>query len=151
MPIHTRRLCERTLDAYCARICPPAVRMAVNIGYRIDLHDVSLFEWRPICGVTGTRRAVPVAKLRWCEEDGLWRLYYYTLTGRCRALPDRAPTRSFFDLLREIDADRSGHFWGRVDGKSLRWCSSRGRCRDCDEKYCTVLGLGSSLTLRAVT
>ncbi len=140
MPPHTRLLCERSLEAYCARICPPSARNAVNIGYQIEAQSVTLFEWRPICGVPGTRRGVPVAQMRWSLQDNRWRLYHGGATGRWRPLPGCAPSRSFVEVLREIDADRSGVFWGRVDGKSLRWCSSKGRCSECDEKYCQALG-----------
>jgi hypothetical protein len=48
-------------------------------------------------------------------------------------------------LLREFDLDPIGLFWGRLDGKSLRWCSSRGRCIDCDLRYKQVLGLAAPL------
>jgi Protein of unknown function (DUF3024) len=140
MPPLTRLQCERSLAAYCARICPPSARNAVNIGYQIEAQCVTLLEWRPICGVPGTRRGVPVAQMRWSSQDNLWRLYHRRATGRWRALVGGAPSRSFVDLLREIDADRSGTFWGRVDGKSLRWCSSKGRCTECDQKYCQALG-----------
>jgi hypothetical protein len=147
MPLHTRRLCERALDAYCERICPPGVRNAVNIGYRIEQSHITLFEWRPICGVPGTRREVRVAQMRWSARDNLWRLYHAddgsqgVERSAWRRAEFTAPRRSFIELLRDIDADPQGLFWGRVDGKSLRWCSSRGRCSDCDEKYCRALGL----------
>lgn len=143
MPMHTRRLCERTLDAYCARICPPGVRTAVNVGYQIEMSRVTLLEWRPICGVAGTRRAVSVAQMRWSPRDNLWRLYFTDDRSEWRRADRHSPARSFIDLLRAVDADDSGVFWGRIDGKSLRWCSSKGRCADCEEKYCQALGLGS--------
>ena len=139
MPDHTRRLCEHALAAYCARICPPAARNAVNIGYEVERERATLFEWRPICGVPGTRRAWPVAQLRW-TPDNLWRLYHLGTDSQWRRSAAAASQR-FIQLLREIDADRVGHFFGQVDGKSLRWCSSKGRCADCDEKYNEVLGM----------
>lgn len=144
LPIHTRRICERTLEAYCARICPPGVRNAVNIGFQIDANCVTLHEWRPICGVAGTRRGVPIAQIRWSGQDHLWRLYRANAMGRWCPVVGHLPSRAFVEALREVDADRSGAFWGRVDGKSLRWCSSKGRCPDCDEKYCSALGLVST-------
>lgn len=146
MPLHTRRLCENALDAYCARICPPSARNAVSIGYKLERDRATVFEWRPICGVPGTRRALPLAQLRWTAPDNLWRLYR-ALDGavdgepQWRRLAEVPPTHSFIELLRSIDADPRGHFFGRVDGKSLRWCSSKGRCGDCNAKYQEVLGL----------
>lgn len=141
MPLHTRRLCENALTAYCARICPPAARNAVSIGFAMEQDRATLFEWRPICGVPGTRRALAVAQLRWTAQDNLWRLYRAVDGDQWRRVQDVAATHTFIDLLRTIDADPQGHFFGHVNGKSLRWCSSRGRCADCDEKYHVVLGL----------
>jgi hypothetical protein len=45
------------------------------------------------------------------------------------------------ELLREFDADPAGLFWGRIDGKSLRWCRSEGRCAPCEARYCAILGM----------
>jgi hypothetical protein len=61
---------------------------------------------------------------------------------RYRPLPS---SRSFIELLREFDADPAGLFWGRIDGKSLRWCRSEGRCAPCEARYCGVLGLRPSV------
>jgi hypothetical protein len=68
------------------------------------------------------------------------------LDARARRRVGRdAASRSFLDLLREFDADPAGLFWGRIDGKSLRWCRPEGRCAACEAKYCSVLGLSRQL------
>ncbi len=76
------------------------------------------------------------------EADNLWQLMVADDAARWRRYAPLPSSRNFLDLLREVDADPSGAFWGRIDGKSLRWCSARGRCDDCEEKYCRVLGVG---------
>lgn len=145
IPQHTRHLLERLLEAYCARICPPTARHTVLIGYRIEEDRVWLDELRRICGVPGTRRSVPVARFRYRASDGCWLLDQRDEAGRWRRHRALAPTRSFLELLREVDADPDGTFWGRIDGKSLRWCSSKGRCTDCDLRYGEVLGIAVSV------
>ena len=74
IPQHTRWLVTRLLDAYCARICPPTARHTVQLAYRMGIDDVVIEEWRPILGVPGTRRAVPVARLRWHAAGADWTL-----------------------------------------------------------------------------
>ena len=70
---------------------------------------------------------------------------------------DRATAEALATAFREFDADPAGVFWGRINGKSLRWCSPRGRCADCDLRYCQVLGVGepenhaSSASVRRLT
>jgi hypothetical protein len=148
IPQHSRRLVERLLESYCARICPPGARAAVRLSYRIDVDRVTIFELRRICGVPGTQQPAPLAQFRFRGSEGGWRLL--TLhSGWWRAYPAEPKVRSFLDWLRELDADPQGRFFTRIDGKSLRWCSSVGRCSDCDTRYCQVLGLQSALEHRS--
>lgn len=153
IPEHTQLLLERLLSAYCARICPPRARHTMLLGFRIEHDRATLSELRPICGVPGTRRAVPLAQLRYRAADQSWRLLFVAEPRREAPGPPRwqrypglAKARGVIELLREIDADPRGLFWPRIDGKSLRWCSSRGRCGSCEQKYCQVLGLSQPAT-----
>jgi hypothetical protein len=146
IPQHTRLLVTRLLDAYCARICPPSARHTVHIGYRLAHDEVVLEEYRRILGIAGTRRAVPVARMRWRASDAAWTLEHADLSGVMRRYRPLPSSRSFIELLREFDADPAGLFWGRIDGKSLRWCRPEGRCASCEAKYCGVLGTASAVT-----
>jgi Protein of unknown function (DUF3024) len=146
IPQHSRRMIERLLDGYCARICPPGVRNSVRLSYRIDIDHVTLFELQRICGVPGTQQPVPVAEFRYRTQDGVWRLAWRDPQGLWRNYAQEPRQRTFLEWLREFDRDPDGRFWTRVDGKSLRWCSSRGRCDGCEEKYCQVLGLAPTAT-----
>lgn len=143
IPQHSRRMIERLLDSYCARICPPAARNTVRLSYRIDEDHVTLFELQRICGVPGTQQPAPVAEFRYRAQDGAWRLAWREQNGQWRSYLEEPRQRTFLEWLREFDRDPEGRFWTRVDGKSLRWCSSRGRCEDCEEKYGQVLGISS--------
>lgn len=144
IPQHTRALVARLLEAYCARICPPAARNAVSIGFRIDSDHVVIHELKRICGVAGTCQPAPVARFRYRQTAADWLLDYF-FENDWRRYPRSTAGTSFISLLREFDADQMGRFWGQLDGKSLRWCSARGRCHDCDLRYKQVLGLATSL------
>lgn len=141
IPLHTTHLVERLLARYCQRICPPGAPHAVPIEYRLHGTRITLVEARLFCGVPGTHRDVGVAQFRYHARHGEWSLYHATESGAWRRHPSLARSRSFVALLREIDADTAGLFWGRLNGKSLRWCSARGRCTGCDVRYCEILGL----------
>ncbi len=146
IPQHSRRMVERLLDSYCARICPPGVRHTVRLSYRIETDQVTLYELQTICGVPGTQQPVAVAGFRYRSQDGAWRLAWRDQTGAWRPYPLEPRQRTFLEWLREFDRDPEGRFWTRVDGKSLRWCSARGRCDGCEEKYSQVLGFSSPAT-----
>ena len=140
IPQHTRLMIERLLDAYCTRICPLLARNTVLIGYRIDADQVVIHELRRILGVPGTCEPVPVARFRHRPAGNDWALDFFdgSTWRRYRPLP---ASRGFIELLREFDRDPEGLFWGHLDGKSLRWCSARGRCAGCDLRYRQVLGV----------
>lgn len=144
LPDHTRRVAERLLDAYCQRICPPEFREQVVLGYRLDAHGATLHEVRRICGVPGTARLYDVARLRFDARRGTWRLHFRDDVDddvpRWRRYPGSREQRNLAVLMREFDADACGLFWPRINGASLRWCSSRGRCSGCTQRYRSVLG-----------
>jgi len=140
LPDHTRYLVERLLARYCGRICPPSFATQVRLGYRIEDRHAVLYEVRPIFGIPGTARAVDTARFSHRPSDGSWRLAFNRdEPTRWRPYPLRSE-RTFVRLLAEVDADPLGLFWGRVNGASLRWCSARGRCPDCEAGYRSVLG-----------
>lgn len=141
LPEHTRILVERLLGQYCARICPPSARNVVPTGYRIEGSDVFIEEYQRICGVPGTRRPVARARFRYRAEDASWSLEHPQGDGGWRRHPRCPTSRQFLELLREFDADPLGVFWSQLDGKNLRWCSARGRCAVCEQRYAQVLGM----------
>jgi Protein of unknown function (DUF3024) len=141
IPLHTRRLVEKLLQGYCDRICPPSARHAVLLGFDVGFDRATILEIQRIFGLPGTGRPVELAQFRYDAARNRWRLYHRDEHSRWRAYPRQAATHGFVELLREFDADPAGVFWGRLNGRSLRWCSPRGRCADCDLRYCQVLGV----------
>jgi hypothetical protein len=151
IPLHTRRLVEKLLQGYCDRICPPSARHAVVLGFRVGSDRVTLHEIQRIFGLPGTGHPVEIAQFRYRADRNEWRLYHLDERSRWRAYPRQGATHGFIELLREFDADSAGVFWGRLNGRSLRWCSPRGRCDDCDLRYCQVLGVAEPANSLAST
>lgn len=151
LPQHTRMLVERLLERYCGRHCPPAFERQVRLDFSINGDTVLLQELRPVFGVCSMLRRVDLARFRFRPRDGSWRLdYRLAQPGSWHAYPG-ASGRAFLHLLAEVDADPRGLFWGRVNGASLRWCSSRGRCPGCEERYRAVLGPAATNAATAAT
>ena len=140
LPQHTRHLVERLLGRYCERLCPPAFERQVRLDFSIDGDAVILHEIKPVFGIASLFRRVDVARFRYRSRDGAWRLDYRPLLAARWQVYPCSPTRAFIALLAEVDADPKGVFWARVNGASLRWCSSRGRCAECEARYRAVLG-----------
>ncbi len=138
-------LAERLLGSYCARICPPTARHAAQLAYELEGDRVTMFELRLFCGVPGATRRVPFAQLRFRAARNEWHLFYADAGLRWRRYRLLPASTSLVALLREIDADPARLFWPHVNGYSLRWCSTRGRCDECDLRYCAVLGLARAM------
>ncbi|MBK6596962.1 MAG: hypothetical protein IPG25_03200 [Proteobacteria bacterium] len=157
IPEHTAHLVERLLQRYCARVCPPTARHTVRLAFELQSDRVTLFELRMVCGVPGALRRVPLAELRYRARDHHWllferenadparqqgwRRYSGVRSGSVRSEGHANRSRNFIDLLREIDTNPTGAFWPRIDGASLRWCQSSGRCTACEWRYREILGL----------
>lgn len=141
LPLHTERMAERLLSGYCRRICPPTFRRQRVLGFVIEGDAIALHESRPICGIEGMRRRVDIARFRYEPGSGAWRLAWNDREPtRWRPHPRTPATRSLPMLLALVDQDPYGLFWGRINGASLRWCSSSGRCASCEARYRVVLG-----------
>ena len=130
------------LADYCRGICPPSFERQVRLGFRIEGRTVTLFELKPIFATRAPMalRQLPVARFVYQPRDALWHFHYRDLDERWRRYRPLRQARDFLRLLREVDADPLGLFWGRVNGASLRWCTSRGRCSDCGSRYEQILG-----------
>jgi hypothetical protein len=156
IPEHTARLVERLLSAYCERICPPTARFAAVLRHRLDPDRATIHELRRICGVPGTAQPFPLAQFRYRAAYSDWTFFFNAAPpeagaeqpARWRRYVSMPRSSHFVELLREFDADPRGLFWGRVNGKSLRWCRADGRCGACDERYCQVLGIRPALQSR---
>jgi len=137
----TRRLVERYCSRYCDPVCPPRFARRVRLSYRLDGDEVWLNELRPIFRSHNmdALREVPFVRFRFEPATCEWRLHYCDWRGRLRTYAALPRSRDFLRLLREIDRDPHGIFWQRVSGASLRWCSPRGRCADCDERYSRIV------------
>ncbi len=151
IPLHTRRLVEKLLQDYCDRICPPSARHAVLLGFDVGFDRATILEIQRIFGLPGTGRPVELAQIRYHAARNEWRLYHRDERSRWRPYPRQAAAHGFVELLREFDADPAGVFWGRLNGRSLRWCSPRGRCDDCDLRYGQVLGVAEPANSLAST
>ncbi len=143
IPLHTLRVVHGQLGAYCRRVCPPTARTTVILGFRLESARVILHEVRSFCGVPGAARYVDIAQFRYDARRAGWRLYHPDDRDQWRRYPPTRDEPRFIALLRALDADAMGLFWGSVDGKSLRWCSAAGRCMGCDAEYGRILGLAS--------
>jgi len=112
LPAGMREKVERRLERYCQGRVPEGVRDQIRLGYRIRGNHVTLIEERPSFLGSGDWTQLVVAQLRFRPADSKWSLYWADRNSRWHEYNDLDPSADIDHLLREIDRDPTGIFWG---------------------------------------
>ena len=112
LPVLTRRLVEEKLATYCRKKCPPQLKDQVRLAHKIIGNNVTLFEERPAFGTPDTWVDIVVAQFRFVPDSKEWSLYCADRNSRWHLYYDLNPQRDFEMLLKEVDDDPTGIFWG---------------------------------------
>ena len=112
LPAGMRDKVERTLEQYCRGRFPEAVRHELRLTYRIRGNHVTLIEERPSILGSGEWTQLVVAQMRFRPADSKWSLYWADRNSRWHEYYDLEPSAHIGHLLREIDRDPTGIFWG---------------------------------------
>jgi hypothetical protein len=102
---------DRLFMAYRDRRIPPRHRGTITLVWDFRERTVTLVELRPRLMVPDEWAELKVAQFR-RDDEGLWSLYCRDRNGRWHRYRPVPPSRDVEDLLREVDADPTGIFWG---------------------------------------
>ena len=100
------------LETYCRDKVPPHVADKLRLGYQLEGTLVTLFEERPPWQGFGPWTRTPVARFRYNLSRGLWTLYWLDRNSKWHRYPQKGPTKTLPPLIREVDKDPIGIFWG---------------------------------------
>ena len=103
---------DKRLTAYCEKRVPPAARLKIRVGYRIEGNAVILFEERPAFRPPHDWQEMVVAKFTYVATCAEWRLFCQHRDRRWHTYEAMPSASSFAKLLEEVDADPTGIFWG---------------------------------------
>jgi hypothetical protein len=103
---------EHRLTKHCHDRVPEHARQQVRLSYRIRGNYVTLMEHRPDFWEPDRWVDIPVAQFRFRPEGSRWYLYYPDRNVRWHKYYDLDPSEDLDDLLREVDEDPTGIFWG---------------------------------------
>ena len=112
LPELIRRMVEDKLGEYCRRRFPPHLRDQVRLGFKFRGNTATLFEERPVFGIPDKWVDIPVAQFRFAADRKEWTLYCADRNSRWHEYLDTEPTADLDALLREVDDDPTGIFWG---------------------------------------
>ncbi len=102
-------IAEKLLAEFCTRRIPVHVRDQIRLLFSIKGNKVVLVESRPVYDDPSHRwTEMPIAQFEYSAAAKSWSLYGYNRNDR------RVPVaKGALDvLINEVDADRTGVFWG---------------------------------------
>ena len=102
------------VERFCENCVPAELRDELRVDYVVRGNAVTIRELRPPWREEyGPEWSVnPCAQLRFDPVAGLWTLYWPDRNSRWHVYPSARPIREVEWLLREIDLDPHGAFWG---------------------------------------
>ena len=113
LPVLTQHIAQTRLAAFCERRVPPALRDRVRLDLEFTGHEVCLIESRPHYRDPGVWTRLPVARFRFNAAAGTWSLDRPDLLHQPGWRPyPAAPSRDLERLIRIVDLDENGVFWG---------------------------------------
>jgi hypothetical protein len=99
------------LNRWAATCVVEELRDEIRVECRRRGNVVTVFEVRGPDDLFPDGVEQPMAQLR-LSDAGLWSLYWHRANGRWLELEDRPHTKTLAPMLREIDANPDGVFWG---------------------------------------
>ncbi|MEO0185474.1 MAG: DUF3024 domain-containing protein [candidate division WOR-3 bacterium] len=112
LPEIIRKSVVPKLKVYCKKKFPARLRDRVRGSYRIQGLNITLYEERIGFLPPYEWCKIPVAQFRYDPRDGKWTLYQSDQHSRWELYLDADSTADFDKLLKEVDKDPTGIFWG---------------------------------------
>lgn len=112
IPELTRRRVEGLLQQLIERRISPRVRDEIRMSFETRGNSVTLFEDRPVWRMAGEWTHGKVTQFRYDPTSDRWTLYWSDRHGRWLRYDGKRPTTDIAALIREVDADPVGAFWG---------------------------------------
>jgi len=112
LPELTKQRVEKVLGEYCAKKVPAELSGQVRMGYRIRGNNVTLYEEKPHFLKPDTWVDIVVAQFRYDAKEKDWTLYCADRNSRWHEYFDLEPDHDFKVLLKEVDEDPTGIFFG---------------------------------------
>jgi hypothetical protein len=114
LPSDVRETAIAAVQRYCEQRIPPAVRSEVQLEHSVRGNSITIVERRPpwseLVGPEWT--STRIAQLRYEASSGTWALYCADRNDRWWPYDFAEPSGHIDVLLRALDDDPSGIFWG---------------------------------------
>jgi hypothetical protein len=112
LPELTKKQIEKKLAAYCKAKVPANLQHKVRVDFKLRGNNVTLYEELPAFGKPNTWVDIVVAQFRFNVQSKEWTLYCADRNSKWHLYHEAKPSKNFEQLLKEVEEDPSGIFWG---------------------------------------
>lgn len=103
---------ENTVGKMCERRSPAHLRDKLRTIFKVEGQDVIVYEERPRWNNPQEWTSTPMAKFKTIRKDNAWKLYWMRRDLKWHAYEMPPGTKSLEALVKEVDSDPHGTFWG---------------------------------------
>lgn len=104
---------ERIIQEFIKKKRPPeSIRAQVDLGYSFENQVLIIFEIRPSWRDEHKKIQVPIAKSRFIQSRGIWKLYWQRASGKWELCEPNGEIENISEVLKTIEEDSYGCFWG---------------------------------------
>ena len=103
---------EKLLQAFCEARVSTAVRNQVELLVRQDGDAFELYERRPYFRDPAIHTESPIARFAYDAANSAWMLLWSNQHGDWHFFEDGVPDQDISVLIRRVDKDETGIFWG---------------------------------------
>lgn len=103
---------ERVVGGLCKRRNRPEFKDQLSLEYRVERHNVIIFERRPRWDGRPGFTETPVAKLAFTRTFDQWRLFWMRGNLKWCAYKAKSTKGDLAELVAEVDGDAWGCFFG---------------------------------------
>ena len=103
---------DKIVGRLCRRRSPAHLSHKIRVEYEIKNHDVIVFEERPRFNAQGEWLRMDCAKFKYNRTSQTWKLYWMRRDRKWHAYETESRRAGLESLIREVDADPYGAFFG---------------------------------------
>ena len=106
-------LIENQIRKYIEHKRPPIeIRDQLDIDYSYKNNTLEIFEIRPRFDNKKIYHNISIAKAKFVKSQNCWKIYWMRASGKWVGYDPISNIFSISDVLKEIEDDRHGCFWG---------------------------------------
>ena len=103
---------DQVVGGLCRRRSRPGFKDELSLEYKVEGHDVVIFERRPRYGALVGVTDSPVAKLKFVRTMGEWRLFWMKRDLKWHGYVTLLSSKKLDELVAEVDKDPFCCFFG---------------------------------------